>query len=318
MDFETHFKESAICKDINNGKLSHSVLLVSPDNYALERYAHYLVKALMCTSENKPCGVCAECKKVEHNNNVDVLYYPKTTKALSSAEINELIEKVYTAPYESNQQVFVINNANGIDKSMQNKLLKSLEEPPQGTYFVLIATEDNNILPTIKSRCRIVRVPTVENEEITRVLKEKGVDDETINLAISYCDSNCSQAINYALNPNFKETVILVEDIFRNFRKSWQMLDYSSKLYGYSENFEEVLDIFLNICARTVAYICGKNSNDAIAREVAQNFSIDALVNLNFECNKIVQKRRSNCNFNSVVDGFLFMILEVRHKWPIM
>lgn len=318
MNFETHFRESAICKDINNSKLSHSVLLVSPDTYALEYYAKLLAKALMCVGENKPCGECSECRKVEHGNNVDVLYYPKTAKALGSAEISELLEKVYTAPYESNQQVFVINNANGIDKGMQNKLLKSLEEPPQGTYFVLCATEDNNILPTIKSRCRIVRVPAVDNDEIMKVLSKKGVDSDTAALALRLCDGSCSAAIKYALNPNFKGTVALVEDIFRNFRKSWQMLDYSSKLSAYNENFEEVIDIFLNICARAVALLCGKNAGDKLALEVVQNFSADALVNLNIECNKIIKKRRSNCNFNSIVDGFLFMILEVRHKWPIM
>lgn len=312
-----HFKKSAVYKDINNEKLSHSVLLVTPDTYALEQYAHCLVKALMCSGDDKPCGECVGCRKVEHGNNVDVLYYPKATKALSSAEITELLDKVYSAPYESDKQVFVISNANGIDRSMQNKLLKSLEEPPAGTYFVLLATEDNNILPTIKSRCRIVRVPKMNVSQILQVLREKEVEDSIATLAVSYCDNNCSRAINYALNPNFKETVALVEDIFRNFRKSWQMLDYSSKLYNYNENFEEVLDIFLNICARAVALLCGKQIMDPIASDVAKNFSIDALVNLNLECNKFVRKRRSNCNFNSVVDGFLFMILEVRHKWPI-
>ena len=312
------FKETAVCHDIENGKLSHSLLLLSRDTYSLERFVQFTVQALMCTGTPKPCGTCAECRKFEHGNNVDVLYYPKNNKSMNSAEINELIEATYSAPYESDKKVFVIRNANGIDAGMQNKLLKTLEEPPHNTYFVLCATEDNNILQTIKSRCRLVRIPEADTPEIASVLREHGINDETARLAIEYCDHNCALALKYAENPAFIETVKLVESIFLNFRKSWQMLDYSSRLYGYNENFEDVLEIFLNVINRAVNILCGGGDKaDKLAMQVAREFSPDCLVALNTEVLGIVEKRRRNCNFNALVDSFLFMILEVRHRWQI-
>lgn len=313
-----NFLESPINKDIISNKLSHSLLLISPDNYALEEYAKNLVMSLMCISENRPCRECSECKKILHGNNVDVLYYPKTeAKALNSNEISDLIEQSFSAPYESDKKIFVIKNANNIDTGMQNKLLKTLEEPPHNTYFILMATMDNNILPTIKSRCRIVRVPAISTQEINDILLSKQIDKKLVDLALKYCDNNCDLALKYATNPDFLQTVEIVEDLLLNFRKSWQMLDYSSKLYKFNDNFEDVLEIFLSVCSRAVSILCGKNIEDNVAKSVAKSFSIDALVNLVKECNLIIEKRRRNCNFNSVVDSFLFAILEVRHKWPI-
>lgn len=313
-----NFKESAVNKDICDKKLSHSLLLISRDNYALLNYAKNLVMSLMCESEDKPCFECAECKKILHDNNVDVLYYPiKNEKTLNSAEISDLIEQAFSAPYEADKKIFVIRNANSIDAGMQNKLLKTLEEPPHNTYFILLATMDNNILPTIKSRCRIVRVPSISVEEIREELHKNSVSDDTANLALKYCDNNCDMALKYALNPNFKQTVEMVEDIFRKFRKSWQMLDFSSRLYKFNDSFEDIIEIFLAVIARATQVLNGKNLDDELAKFVVQNFSIDALVNLTKECNNIIEKRRRNCNFNAVVDYFLFMILEVRHKWPI-
>ncbi len=311
------FKSSAVSHDIQAGKLSHSVLLLSPDTFALDEFAKNMIMALMCEQDDKPCGVCEACRKVQHNNNVDVLYYPKENKVLNSAEIENLIDEVYSAPYESDRKVFVIKNANQIDQTQQNKLLKTLEEPPSKTYFILIATEDSNILQTIKSRCRIVRVPQLTESEILSVLKDNNVPDNIATLAFSYCDGSCSQALKYATNEHFAEIVALTENILSNFRKSWQMLDFASKLYSYNENFEEVLDVFLNICARAVAILCGSGKVDKIATEVAQSFSVDALVALNRGCLNLIEQRKRNCNFNSIVDEFLFMILEVRHKYPV-
>ncbi len=313
-----NFKESPVNKDIKQNKLSHSLLLISPDNYALENYAKYLVMSLMCLGIDKPCGECSECKKILHGNNVDVLYYPqKDAKSLNSAEISDLIDNAFSAPYEADKKIFVIRNANGIDASMQNKLLKTLEEPPHNTYFILLATMDNNILPTIKSRCRIVRVPAISLDEIKQELIHKGVDEGTAKLALKYCDNNCDLALKYATNPNFAQNVAMVEDLLKNFRKSWQMLDYSAKLYKLNENFEDIIEIFLSVCSRAVALLCGKKIDDNVARNVAENFSVDALVNLVKGCNTLIEKRKRNCNYNSIVDSFLFMILEVRHKWPI-
>lgn len=312
-----NFKQSAICKDASSGMLAHSVLLISPDDYALQNYAKFLAQTLMCSGENKPCGECAECRKIEHNNHVDIMYYPKANKALNSSEIAELVDLAFQAPYASDKKVFIINNTNNIDASMQNKLLKTLEEPPHNTFFILLATEDNNILPTIKSRCRSVFLPKTSQNEISAILNEQNIAQDVQQQVLAFCGGNCSLALKYAQSTEFYDCVLLVQEILKNFRKSSQMIDYSAKLYKLNDNFEEFLTIFLQNCSDAVKLLCGVKNDNPTALVVAKEFSINAITNLVLECNKFLEKRKRNCNFSALIDSFLFMILEVRHKWPI-
>ena len=312
------FKENAVYNDAKSGALAHSLLLISNDEYALDNFTQNLVKTLMCLSvDNKPCGECSECRKIEHKNHVDVLYYPKNAKALNSAEISELIDAAFQAPYTADKKIFVIQNANNIDISMQNKLLKTLEEPPHNTFFLLQAKDDTNIIPTIKSRCRIVQVPSIDNQEILEELSKLNLDADLQKNILLYCENNCSLALKFAKFTDFLEFVKLSHNILQNFRKSSQMLDFASVLYKLNDNFEEFLTIFLKDCSFAVSYLSTGVSNSEIAISIAKDFSVDALVNIVKECNNLIEKRTRNCNFNTIVDAFLFMILEVRHKWPI-
>ena len=311
------FKENAVYFDAVNGKLAHSLLLISTDEYALENFTQNLVKTLMCVGENKPCGECSECRKIEHKNHVDVLYYPKSAKTLNSNEIAELIDSAFQAPYTADKKIFVIQNANNIDISMQNKLLKTLEEPPHNTYFLLQATDDNNILQTIKSRCRIVQVPSVDDDEILAELSKFNLDREQQKNILLYCENNCSLALKFASSSDFMEFVKLSHNILQNYRKSSQMLDFASVLYKLDDSFEEFLNIFLKDCSFVISYLCTNESVNEIALTVLKDFSVDALVNIVKNCNDLIEKRARNCNFNTIVDSFLLMILEVRHKWPV-
>jgi len=311
------FLNSAIFSDVKNNRLAHTILLVGEDSFAVEKFCSNLVLSIMCDAENKPCLTCPSCKKVLHNNNVDVAYYPKESKQMSVKEIEDFITCVFMAPYEADRHVFVLKDANQIDKNTQNKLLKILEEPPAGTYIILLASEEYNILPTIKSRARIVRVPQMEQNEIREVLLDAIPEKDVAQTALMYCDNNCSRALRFATDENFLSLVRIVEDLCLNFRHSSNMLTYASKLYPYSSHFDDVLEIYLQLLGRTIHFIVEKNS-DEIGETIARSHSIQALIEITKQCGVLQEKFKRNCNGNSLVDSFLFMILEVRHKWPVM
>lgn len=311
------FKQSAVYRDALQGKLAHSVMLISSDQYALDSYAEYLIATLMCTGEDKPCGECNECHKIKHRNNVDVQYFPKNNKTINSAEIAELLDSAFQSPYASDKKIFVLSGANLIDANMQNKLLKTLEEPPKDTFFLLLVTEDNNVLPTIKSRCRKWFLPKIDAQEIADKLAEYHLDTQVEQQVLDYCDGNCSLALKYASNKEFGDLVNFVQSLLTTFRKSSQMIDFAPKLYKMNENFEDFLTILLKNIGDAVNIWCGEKSNNPIANALVRDFSVDALVNIVYHCGEIIEKRARNCNYNAMVDSFLFMILEVRHKWPI-
>ncbi|MBR4270809.1 MAG: hypothetical protein IKQ31_03970 [Clostridia bacterium] len=311
------FTNSALYADVIKNRLIHTVLLVGEDSFAVEKFSLNLVLTIMCEGEKKPCLNCTACKKVLHNNNVDVCCFPRDSKQMNVKEIEEFEDLVYSAPYEANQHVFVLKNANLIDKNTQNKLLKILEEPPANTYIILQASEEYNILPTIKSRARIVRVPKMDDNEIADVLKETINDNLAITTALSYSDSNCAKALRFATDENFLMLVHIMEDLCKNFNHSSQMLNYASKLYTFASHFDDILEIFLNIVERAIRYLSGSNSQDELAKAIVMQYSVNALIEFNRECLKFEERFKRNANANGLIDSFLFMILEVRHKWPI-
>lgn len=317
MEIWEKFYNNALFSDVKNNRLAHTILLVGEDNFALEKFCSNLVLSIMCESENKPCLNCSSCKKILHNNNVDVAYYPKESKQMSVKEVEDFISCVYMAPYEADRHVFVLRDANQIDKNTQNKLLKILEEPPAGTYIILLASEEYNILPTIKSRARIVRVPLMEQNEIREVLLESVAEKEVVATALEYCNNNCTRALRFATDDNFLVLVRIVEDLCLNFKHSSNMLNFASKLYAYSAHFDDVLEIYLQLISRTIHFIV-EHTQDELASQIANLHSVQALVEITKQCGILQEKFKRNCNLNGLVDSFLFMILEVRHKWPVI
>ncbi len=311
------FRASAIYRDAKDRSIAQSIMLISADRYALKNFAEYLTLTLMCDGEDKPCFECAECQKILHRNHVDVQYYPKTNKVINSGEIADLLDNCFQAPYSADRKIFILNNANSIDAGMQNKLLKTLEEPPKDTYFILLVTEDSSVLPTIKSRCRKWCLPEIGAEEIDTELNKLNIAPALKQTILMHCGGNCSQAVDFANSESFASTVDFVRDLMTNFRKSSQMIDYASKMYKFNDNFEEFLAIFERNCHDAISLLGGQVVSNPLARDIVRSFSVDAITNMVFECSKFVEKRQRNCNFNTIVDSFLFMILEVKHKWPI-
>ena len=305
-------------QDAVNGSLSHSVLLISMDDFALNQTAKLLAQTLMCVEADKPCLLCQECKKIEHNNNVDVITFPQKSNVIGKEEIETLMDLVYQAPYASDKKIVILKNVDTIDVRMQNKLLKTLEEPPKNTYFLLLASSDINILQTIKSRCRMVYLKHTNSQTLIEVLQGLNVPEDRQRVILHYAQGNCSLAMKYAQNEQFFEIVNFVNDVMAKFRKSSQMLDYSNKLYKIGDNFEEFLTIFLKNCADAVRYLTQGKQSTNIAKIVANDFSIDALVEIVKQVGICVEKIRGNCNINTLIDEFLLMILEVRHKWPVL
>ncbi len=309
----------AIYNDIVVNRMPHSVLLVSPDNYNLMQNAIYIAKSLMCLEQDKPCGTCVECKKIEHQNSVDVQIFPKSKQVLDRDEVNNLLDLTTQAPYESDKKIFVIKDFDSASAVIQNKLLKTLEEPVLNTYFILLANDENNILQTIKSRCRQIFLNPICQEEIVAELEKIGANADTKRLILSNLGmNNVSLALRYAQVDNLAEIVDLVQNILIDFNKSSQMLEYSTQLYKMNDVFDLFLTLFLHKLSQVVDELLAEGSiDDKIISQIAQKYSIDAVVALIKQTNEFVEKRRRNCNFNSLVDSFLFMILEVRRKWPI-
>lgn len=192
-----------------HNRLSHSYLFAGPPGVGKHATAMVFAQALLCEGGfPRPCRKCRHCRLFlarSHPNMVILIPHPRTAK---ESDLASVLESFYTQPYEirrpwaapalsiesvralrrdlaltsagGQNRVAVISDAHTMTAEAANALLKTLEEPPAHSYFILISDSPDQLLPTILSRCQIVRFSGVPEEQVERALQEKLHIDEPL------------------------------------------------------------------------------------------------------------------------------------------
>ena len=167
------------------GRLSHAYLFLGAPGAGMERAAEALAKCVLCP--NGGDGTCDECVRVAHGSHPD--YHrlaPGSATGYLVAQIRELIADVSLAPVRAHAKVYVLERAELLRGTAANALLKTLEEPPEGVLFVLIARSADSVMQTISSRCQQVPFRALPADDAARELQvSAGVGPEQARIALS-------------------------------------------------------------------------------------------------------------------------------------
>lgn len=183
--------------DIARGEISHSYLIWGPRGIGKSELAERFATAVNCTGERKGplgyCGTCPNCSKMIDNVLVDynvkrptrAVRRERGTEIRSSKasikieDVREMIEDIYLKPNEAKRKFWVLEDVHTMEERMLNSLLKVLEEPPGDSVVVLTADSPDDLLPTVVSRCRQVKMLRPDQDELTGWLSsERGIDGE--------------------------------------------------------------------------------------------------------------------------------------------
>ncbi len=115
---------------------------------------------------------CPSCRKAVVGNHPDILILDEGSKIIKIDEIRMLIQTLNLKAFESESKVLIINNAENMTNEAANAILKTLEEPPKNTHIILIVSNLNEMLSTIKSRCVRVRLKPLQPEDISLILQQ--------------------------------------------------------------------------------------------------------------------------------------------------
>lgn len=145
---------------VQREKLASGYLFIGKSGLEKSALALVFAKMLNCEMQSpQPCERCGVCKRIEAGNYPD-LYWVKRGEDEESIKIDALRamqEKVYLKPFEGRKKVFVIEGAEYMTEEAANCILKTLEEPPLDTVIILTAEDTAHLLPTIVSRCKLVK-----------------------------------------------------------------------------------------------------------------------------------------------------------------
>jgi hypothetical protein len=141
------------------GELHHAILCYGPDAATLRALSLSIARTLNCLNGTEGDG-CTACQRIERRMHPDVHFIEVAgeRKMISVEQIREIVAAATLRPYEGRNKVFIIDPASALSVGGSNSLLKTLEEPPGDTTFVLLTRSPDLLLPTIRSRCQMIFV----------------------------------------------------------------------------------------------------------------------------------------------------------------
>ncbi len=214
MEFEDIIGNDEIKKyllnSIEQNKLSQSYLFVGTEGIGKLLIAKAFAKSILCSEHktNKNCE-CKSCKCFEGLNHMDFILLNQEGETIKIDQIREMTNKIIEQPIISNKKIYILNDADKMTIEAQNCLLKTLEEPPQFAIIILITSNENLLLNTIKSRCMTIKFKNIPDEELRKYAKDKlEITQMTENFLKSFQrkhrQSNSSKRKSRKIHPNRK------------------------------------------------------------------------------------------------------------------
>ena len=292
MDFEKIIGNEKVKKNLeaicNSGKLAHSYMFLGIEGIGKKIIAKEFAKKILCLNQEKGCKTCKSCIEFESDNHPDFKLIFPDGKNIKIDQIREFQSRVYEKPVISQKKVYIIDEADLMTKEAQNCLLKTLEEPPSYVIIILIVTNENKILNTIKSRCIKIAFSSLKNQELIQYLNNENIE----NNILAKANGSIEKLIHIKEN---KELYMELEKIIYNIQEQ-QLIDFLKSAEIISKNKDIINNIleYINL----IFFEKIKNSENYINNIKYAN------------CVKIVeetkQKLQQNGNFDMCID-YLFL-----------
>ena len=297
---------------VKSNNVSHSYLFIGKAGVGKKLFAKDLAKKVMCLGSNYDAqdnvlrsardnkekvesenlslefDNCDSCIKFDANSNPDFSIIVPDGKSIKIEQIRDLKARILEKPISSNKKVYIIDDADTMTEESQNCLLKTLEEPPEYAMIILIASNENRMLQTIKSRCVIIRFEDLTNEEISQILHTN--DQDIIRL----CEGSVAKADTISEKREmFAQLKNIADYLSKN--SLIDVLNNSDLLYSSKDDIMTLLD-FLNII---------------FFEKAKENIKYSKAIDI---IEKTKKKIMANNNYDMCIDYMLMHIWEELHK----
>ena len=302
MSFENIVGNTKIKQELknvaNSNAVSHSYLFVGEEGIGKKQIAREFAKMILCLSQEKEnCNQCDSCIKFISNNNPDFIEISEDGNSIKIAHIRELQEKIYQKPIVSSKKVVIKDNSEKMTEEAQNSLLKTLEEPPEYIVIILITSNENKLLNTIKSRCLKLSFVNIDGKEMLEYIDKNQEIQKPSQSILELCNGSIGRLIK--INDNIEEynqiDVITKDMISGRIPNVVKLINKYEVLYKSKEIIFDLLDYMI-----AIVYSHIKKNADYRSK----------FINIIGIINNAKTKLNSNTNYDMCIDEMLFKIWE--------
>lgn len=221
--------QERLARALARRQLHHGLIFVGPKGVGKAALARGLGCALHCAeAPGLGCGRCSPCERVlaGHHAGVEWITPDEATAPGGKIKVEtarELANRLQLAPFEGSAHLVVFDPADALTEQALNALLKAIEEPRPGVYFVMITTGLDRLLPTILSRCLAVRIGRLSPDDVREIVaaeieRRRASGDDTaadadaarLELAVRLCEGSAGLAVELALDPSLDDALTLL------------------------------------------------------------------------------------------------------------
>ena len=308
---------------IEMGKVSHAYILNGPDLSGKMMIAEAFARALLCEKQDPDgCGECRSCRQSDDRNNPDIIYVKHDKpNTISVDDIRtQLNNDIVIKPYSNQYKIYIVDEAEKMNQQAQNALLKTIEEPPAYAVIMLLTTNADSFLQTIRSRCITLNLKSVKNDVIkSYLMTEKKIPDYQADVCAAFAQGVVGKAIKLASSDDFNELKESALSLIKRLDDIdlYEMGEAIKQISDYKLQVQDYFDL-ITVWYRDVLYMKATNDVNGIIfkdevydiKKQASKHSYHGIETIIEALDKAKLRINANVNFDLVIELLLMTIKE--------
>ena len=310
---------------VTSGAISHAYILNGERGSGKKLLANLFAMSLQCQNRDEDgdaCGKCQSCKQAVSGNQPDIIRvtHEKPT-TISVDDIREQVNNdIQIKPYSSPYKIYIIAEADMMSVQAQNALLKTIEEPPEYAVIILLTENAETLLPTIRSRCVMLKLRNIKDHLVKKYLMEQmEIPDYKADVCVAFAQGNMGKAIALATSEYFNEIKEEAVHLLRNIddMQVEELMGAVKKCSAYKMNISDYMDVIAIWYRDVLIYKATKNVDRVVfsdqmryIKDRAKKSSYEGIENILEGLEKAKARLKANVNFELTMELLLLTIKE--------
>lgn len=310
---------------VKEDKVSHAYILNGERGTGKKLLANLFAMSLQCQNrepDGDACGQCQSCKQALSGNQPDIIRIThEKPNSISVDDIRKQINgDIGIKPYSSPYKIYIVPGADMMTVQAQNAILKTIEEPPQYAVIFLLTENAETLLPTIRSRCVMLKLKNIKDALVKKYLMEQmQIPDYQAEVCAAFAQGNMGRAIMLATSDHFneikEEAIQLLKYI--NDMELHEIVDAIKRIMAYKLEVGDYLDIIAIWYRDVLIYKATKNVDRVVfseqlkyIKERASKSSYEGIELILQSLETAKTRLKANVNFDLVMELLLLTIKE--------